>query len=146
VAPLWDNNNEVPANNNDQDYSNKPPFLSSKDVANGNKVVIEHFSNEKCTQVRIDATVAKQLLKDLIVDPLSYADFDDIPPITPAQLDFLVARINSVVPLPPLEEISRTPGKSPSSKYSYVRTHNKHQVECTCSLQVPVVETTRLLC
>jgi hypothetical protein len=105
VAPLWDND-EFPSNDNDQDYNNKPPRPASKDVAHGNKVVIEHFSNEKRTQVRIDATVAKQLLKDLLVDPLSYADFDHIPPITQAQLDFLVARIDSVVPPPPVEEIT----------------------------------------
>ena len=97
MAPLWDND-EFLSNDNDQDYNNKPPFPASKDVAHGNKVVIKHFLNEKRTQVRIDATVAKQLLKDLLVDPLSYADFDHIPPITQAQLDFLVACIDSVVP------------------------------------------------
>jgi hypothetical protein len=100
VAPLWEDTDDKPDNANNDTQS-----LTADDFAKGNKVVIEHISNEKRNQVTTDATVAKQLLKDLLLDPLSYADFDHIPPITQAQLDVLVACINGVMePAPPLDE------------------------------------------
>jgi hypothetical protein len=100
VTPLWEDTDDDPDN-----ADNDAQSFSADDFANGNEVVIEHFSNEKRTQVRIDATVAKQLLTDLLLDPLSYADFDHIPPITQAQLDFLIARIDGAeVPAPPFDE------------------------------------------
>jgi hypothetical protein len=87
VAPLWEDTDDEPDNANNDTQS-----LTANDFAKGNKVVMEHFSNEERTQVTIDATVAKQLLKD-------------IPPITQAQLDFLVAPIDGVVePAPLLDE------------------------------------------
>jgi hypothetical protein len=100
VAPLWDNTEDNV--DIDDDRSN----LSADNYAQGNKVVIDHVSDEKLsTKVTIDAKVAKQLLQDLLVDPRSYADFDHIPPITQGQLDFLVARLGSVVqPQPTLDE------------------------------------------
>jgi hypothetical protein len=67
----------------------------------GNPNVSNYFSTAKGTKVTIDATVAKQLLKELLVDPLTYADYDHIPPLTQAQLDVLVQGIDSVV-RPPL--------------------------------------------
>jgi hypothetical protein len=67
-----------------------------------------HLSTTKGSKVTIDATVAKQLLKELLVDPLTYADYDHIPPLTQGQLDFLVSRLDSVVEPPPLDEATDT--------------------------------------
>jgi hypothetical protein len=97
VEPLWQDTDDEPDNANDDTQT-----FTDGDVGKGNKVIIEHFSNDKRTQVAIDATVAKQLLTDLLLDPLSYTDFDHIPPITQAQLNFLVARIDGVVESAPL--------------------------------------------
>ncbi len=56
----------------------------------------------------IDATVDKQLLKELLVDPRTYADYDHIPPLTQGQLDLLVSRLDSVVEPPLLDEATDT--------------------------------------
>jgi hypothetical protein len=101
VAPLWDPNgsaDEVGDNDDnafadDDSCSNLPLSNAMK----GPSVASNQGSKEKGTKFMIDATVAKQLLKELLVDPLSYSDFDHIPPITQAQLDFLLARVDSVV-------------------------------------------------
>jgi hypothetical protein len=101
VAPSWDHNSsadEVEGDDanalaDDDSCSNLLLLNSIK----GPSVASNHGSKEKATNFMIDATVAKQLLKDLLVDPLSYSDFDHIPPITQAQLDFLLARVDSVV-------------------------------------------------
>jgi hypothetical protein len=94
VAPLLDNDDyNNPSNNHDNDNH----FLTSKDSSKGPPAVTNHFSTDKRTKVTIDATIAKQLLKELLVDPLTYADYDHIPPITQAQLDFIVSCIDSVV-------------------------------------------------
>ncbi len=56
MEPLWKDNDE--ADNDTQ------PF-PLEDSTKGNKVVIKNLSNEKYMKVAIDATVAKQLLKEL---------------------------------------------------------------------------------
>jgi hypothetical protein len=76
----------------------------SKDTAKGDEVDIKHLSNEKSTKVAIDATVAKQLCKELLVNPHSYDDFDHIPPITRSQLNFLLSSDNTSAVQPPLPE------------------------------------------
>jgi hypothetical protein len=102
---MWEDTNDKPDDDEPDNANNHTQSFTANDFAKGNKVVIEHFFNEQRTQVTIDATVAKQLLKDLSLDPLSYADFDHIPPIRKEQLEFLVARIYGVVkPAPPLDE------------------------------------------
>jgi hypothetical protein len=83
-------------------------FTSKNSTKKGHPAVTNHFSTDKGTQIMIDTAVAKQLLKELLVNPLSYADYDHIPPITQAQLDFLVSRINSVVQTPLLDDATDT--------------------------------------
>ncbi len=77
MAPLLDNNDyNNPSNNND----NGNPFLTSKDSSKGPPAVTNHFSTDKrTTEVTIDATIANQLLKELLVDSLTYVDYDHIP-------------------------------------------------------------------
>jgi hypothetical protein len=102
MALLWDyndeNNDDNVSSNNDNDNhlfnSMNPPKKK------GHPDASTHFSTAKGTKVTIDATVAKQLMKELLVDPLTYADYDHIPPMTQAQLDFLVSHIGSVVQPP----------------------------------------------
>jgi hypothetical protein len=89
VAPLWDNNNF-------SEIETATPTFAQEDSSKGNQVHLKQRFQQKCAKVTIDAEVAKQLLKDLLVDPLQYADFDPTPPMTQAQLDFLLSRLDSV--------------------------------------------------
>jgi hypothetical protein len=101
VAPLWGHDGIADEVEDDDDNaladdascSNLPLLNAMK----GPSVASNQGSKEKGTKFMIDATVTKQLLKELLVDPLSSSDFDHIPPITQAQLDFLLARVDSVV-------------------------------------------------
>jgi hypothetical protein len=79
VAPSWDNNNDNDALNNDNDNHF---FTLKNSTKKGHPSVTNSFYTDKGTKVTIDATVAKQLLKELLVDPLSYADYDHILPIS----------------------------------------------------------------
>jgi hypothetical protein len=101
VAPLWGHDgsaDEVEDDDGnalaDDDSCSNLPLLNSM---KGPSVASNHGLKEKGTKFMVDATVAKQLLKELLVDPLSYSDFDHIPPITQAHLDFLLGRVDSVV-------------------------------------------------
>jgi hypothetical protein len=94
VKPSWEDIDE--ADNGTQPYA-------LEDAMKGDKVLIEHLSHVKCMKVAIDATVANELLNALLVDPHSYADFDhSIPPITQAQLSFVLSSNDSSVVQPPL--------------------------------------------
>jgi hypothetical protein len=109
VAPLWDNDDDNDNGNDTLNNDNDNNFFTSKNsTKKGHPDVTNHSSTDKGTQVMIDATVAKQLLTKLLVDPLSYADYDHILPITQAQLDFLVSHIDSVVQPPLLDDASGT--------------------------------------
>jgi hypothetical protein len=100
VEPLWEVVDEV-----DNDSH---PF-SLEDTVKGDKVDITHLSNKNSTKVAIDATVTKQLCKELLVNPHSYDDFDHIPPITQSQLDFLLLSHMTNVVQPPLPEDATDP-------------------------------------
>jgi hypothetical protein len=92
VEPSWEDSNEA-----DNDSH---PF-SIKFTVEGDKFSIKHLSNKKSTKVAINATVAKQLCKDLLVDPHSYDDFDHNPPITQLHLNFLLSSNNTSAVQPP---------------------------------------------
>jgi hypothetical protein len=99
---LWDNDDDNDASNNDNHF-----FTSKNATKKGHPAVTNHFSTDKGgTQVTLDATVAKQLLMELLFYPLSYAGYDHIPPITQAQLNFLVSRIDSVVQPSLLDDVT----------------------------------------
>jgi hypothetical protein len=102
VAPLWDNNecseDETPSPLHAQDGSGK-----------GNKIHLKEGFQQKCAKVAVDAEVAKQLLKDFLVDPLLYADFDHTPPMTQAQLNFLLSRLDGVSDTPLVVDDSSPP-------------------------------------
>ena len=88
MAPLWDNDDDHDDNNLASDNDNDNHCVTSKDFSKDHPSASAHCSTDKHAKVMIDATVANQLLKELLVDPLSYADYDHTPPITQAQLDF----------------------------------------------------------
>ena len=75
------------------DVHDVPPF---DDLAKVQSFHTDTVPTVTQTKVMVDKKVALQLLKELLLDPLAYAEFDHFPPMMQAQLDFIVARNDTV--------------------------------------------------